>query len=331
MIGPVGIVANPASGKDIRRLVARASVFDNQEKRAIVRRVLVGAMAAGARDFAYLPDTHNISAEAAHEFRNKANFMEVPITRTASTMDTVYAAEAMHELDCSIVLTLGGDGTNRAFAKGWQDAPLVPISTGTNNVFPGLVEGTVAGAAAGLIATGKIQIEKVSNQVKATTIEIEDEDDDLALVDAVLVQGGFVGARAIWSSDQLTTAVLTRAEASAVGLTAIGGLIKPIKQDQDNALVIQFGPNGDVVNAPIAPGLYEPVPILSTEIITFGDIIDINGPGVLAFDGERERVLQKGQTAKLQVKRNGPHVVDVHATLNKAAQQGLFLTNKAGA
>ena len=36
--GPVGIVCNPASGKDIRRLTARASVFDNQEKLAIVRR-----------------------------------------------------------------------------------------------------------------------------------------------------------------------------------------------------------------------------------------------------------------------------------------------------
>ncbi|MDI9377286.1 MAG: ATP-NAD kinase, partial [Synergistota bacterium] len=28
----VGIIANPASGKDIRRLVAHGSVFDNIEK-----------------------------------------------------------------------------------------------------------------------------------------------------------------------------------------------------------------------------------------------------------------------------------------------------------
>ena len=38
----VGIIANPASGKDIRRLVAHASVFDNNEKINIVRRVLLG-------------------------------------------------------------------------------------------------------------------------------------------------------------------------------------------------------------------------------------------------------------------------------------------------
>ena len=28
----VGIIANPASGKDIRRLVAHGTVFDNDEK-----------------------------------------------------------------------------------------------------------------------------------------------------------------------------------------------------------------------------------------------------------------------------------------------------------
>jgi len=29
---PIGIIPNPASGKDIRRLVAYGSVFDNNEK-----------------------------------------------------------------------------------------------------------------------------------------------------------------------------------------------------------------------------------------------------------------------------------------------------------
>jgi len=39
---PVGIIANPASGKDIRRLVALGTVFDNQEKLNIDRRILLG-------------------------------------------------------------------------------------------------------------------------------------------------------------------------------------------------------------------------------------------------------------------------------------------------
>ena len=44
------------------------------------------------------------------------------------------------------------DGTNRAAVKGWRDAPLLTISTGTNNVFPMMVEGTTAGMAAALVS-----------------------------------------------------------------------------------------------------------------------------------------------------------------------------------
>src|SRR5438093_1343331 len=62
--GPVGIIANPLSGKDIRRLVAHASVFDNQEKRNILRRAVLGAVAAGARDFLYMADSHGLAAGA---------------------------------------------------------------------------------------------------------------------------------------------------------------------------------------------------------------------------------------------------------------------------
>ncbi|HEY8875633.1 MAG TPA: hypothetical protein VIM32_03140 [Desulfosporosinus sp.] len=40
-----GIIANPASGKDIRRLVAHATVFDNQEKVNLIRRILLGLQA----------------------------------------------------------------------------------------------------------------------------------------------------------------------------------------------------------------------------------------------------------------------------------------------
>ena len=64
------------------------------------------------------------------------------------------------------MLTLGGDGTNRAFALGWRDAPLLPISTGTNNVFPRFVEATVAGAAAGLVASGAVALRDVARQAK---------------------------------------------------------------------------------------------------------------------------------------------------------------------
>ena len=63
----VGLVANPASGKDIRRLAGKASVFDNREKLAIVRRAVIGAIAAGARRFVYMSDSHGIVKQAIAE------------------------------------------------------------------------------------------------------------------------------------------------------------------------------------------------------------------------------------------------------------------------
>ena len=42
----------------------------------------------------------------------------------------------MKELNVSCIVTLGGDGTNRVVAKGCGSVPILPISTGTNNVFP---------------------------------------------------------------------------------------------------------------------------------------------------------------------------------------------------
>lgn len=44
-----GIIANPASGKDIRRLVAHATVFDNQEKVNLIRRILLGFKRQGLK------------------------------------------------------------------------------------------------------------------------------------------------------------------------------------------------------------------------------------------------------------------------------------------
>jgi len=49
--------------------------------------------------------------------------------------DTYRAAEYMKNRVDTIVV-IGGDGTNRILAKAGIEAPVMPISTGTNNVFP---------------------------------------------------------------------------------------------------------------------------------------------------------------------------------------------------
>ena len=386
--GLLGVVANPASGKDVRRLVARASVFDNQEKQAIVSRALIGAYAAGAREVAYLDDAHGIVAAALQD-QGGLRATALQATRTGTPLDTISSARALKDTDCAVVITLGGDGTNRAFAIGWPDAPLIPLSTGTNNVFPRLLEGTIAGAAAGLIASGRIGIDEVARQQKIIRVSVDGERDDLALIDAVLSRERFVGARALLSPNMLDTALLTRAEPAAVGLTAIGGLLTPVAENDDWGLAIEFAtarntgdkPTNDgvareshtvepvaqvelakadasvvaashrqlrhgnreqtntasgsqpaavrdvTVQAPIAPGLYRPVGIADCRTIQCGEPIEVVGPGVLAFDGERDRTLRPGQKARLHIERSGPFVVDVGQTLKLAAARGLFSMN----
>jgi hypothetical protein len=49
-----------------------------------------------------------------------------------------------------------------AVAKGCGYVPLVPISTGTNNVFPVMVEGTLAGLAAAVVA---LRVDRDSRRV----------------------------------------------------------------------------------------------------------------------------------------------------------------------
>lgn len=326
-MGTLGIVANPASGKDVRRLVARASVFDNQEKQAIVRRLLVGATQFGNTRILYMDDAHGIVRGAIEEQGIKdAEAMPSADTRTA--FDTITAARGLKEAGADIVVTLGGDGTNRAFTLGWKDPFLIPISTGTNNVFPILSEATVAGAAAGLIASGKIDPLTVSNQQKTVHVMIENERDDIALIDAVLCLERFVGARALLDPAALSMALLTRAEPAAVGMTTLGGLLRPLSNREDFALLLKLDPAASLrLNAPIAPGYYREVGIESHRLVNFAEEVVVEGPGVLAFDGERERRLLPGQKAWLTVNRTGPKVIDVPLALRRAAEHGAFVTN----
>ncbi len=325
---PFGIVANPASGKDIRRLVARASVFDNQEKQAIVERILIGARAVGAERFLYLDDANGI-VKAALRQQPCLPGEALDATRTRSALDTITAARALRDAGCAISITLGGDGSNRAFALGWQDAPLIPLSTGTNNVFPELMEATIAGATAGLIASEQIPLSLVAEQQKLITVLVEDEASDLALIDAALSRERFVGARALLAPEMLQGALLTRAEPAAVGLSAVGGLLQPVSAQDRYGLMLRFGSGGQLVNAPIAPGLYRQVAIASWRKLELEQAIEVQGPGVIALDGERERRLRPGQKARFKLHRQGPWVVSVSKTLQLAARRGLFTMDDA--
>lgn len=303
-------------------------MFDNQEKQAIVRRVLAGAAASGVRAVAYLDDAHGINRGAVAEYPElTASALEVEITGTA--LDTISAARALQELNANVSIILGGDGTSRAFCLGWETPTILPLSTGTNNVFPVLMEATVAGSAAGLLACGRVDHAASTHVSKVIRVQIDGEHDDLALIDAVLTSDRFVGTRALLHADRLREILLTRADPAAVGMTSIGGLLDPVSPTTEQGLRIWLGAGGANLHAPIAPGLYQDLNVIDHQRCAMDTTVEWHGPGVIALDGERERYLAPGQSARLHLQCNGPRVIDVGTVMQQAALNRSYTTSSA--
>ena len=214
----VGIIVNPNAGKDIRRLVTPATHTSDVTKVGIVRRAIVAAAESGATRILLMPDRHRLAERAAAgldltgfetngaERECTVEIVDEPLT--GSRFDTIAAARRFWKEQVGAVIALGGDGTSRDVALGWPDAPLIAISTGTNNVYPSAIDGTSAGAAAALVASGHVDIDRVGRRSKRVTVRIDDvvfdgdeerhvSRDDLALVDLAFIDAQFVGARAV--------------------------------------------------------------------------------------------------------------------------------------
>lgn len=331
-----GIIANPASGKDIRRLVAHGSVFDNDEKVSIVKRVLLGLEATGVERVWIMPDRYGIGLKALDSLRLgiAAGLLEMPVRFTHD--DSRRAAEVLAARRAGCIVTLGGDGTNRLVARACGDVPLMPISTGTNNVFPMMIEATTAGLAAGLVASGRadgavaraprIEVYRIA---PGQSLEAPPEGalpDDIALVDAAVYDERFIASRAIWDSGKILDLVLTRAEPGNIGLSSIGAGFLAGEYPPGYGLYLRLGAEGAPVRAPVAPGLMQTVHVAAHRLLAPGDTVRISHsrPCVLAFDGERELELRAGAGALLRLSPDGPRVVDPRRAIAIAAKAGVF-------
>lgn len=321
---PVGIVVNPLSGRDVRRLAARAGTSTPDDKRNQVQRIIVGAAAAGAERVVLVSDPFRIADAAVEALGVKIEVELLDLGTRCHPRDTPAAAEAMRDRGCEVLVVLGGDGTNRQIVKRCPEAPLIPISTGTNNVFPSMVEATLAGAAAGLVASGRVPLEVVSRRAKVVRTAIEDEPDDLALIDAVHLVDDSTGNRLPYDPGRIRRVLVSRAEPCAVGISPIAGLLHPTSAEDDRGVEVVCGGDGAPLLVPISPGLYTELGVVDSREVSLGERIEVTGPGLLAFDGDRERDLAPGQKATLWVERSGPPVVDVPAALREAARCGSY-------
>ncbi len=334
MTQPVGIIVNPRSGGDIRRAVAAAGRSTLEDKLSIVRRIVLGARAVGVRTFLVNHEPMQIVRRATETLRD-IEIVRINDKLLFTEEDSTLAAAAMSDHGAAAVAVLGGDGTNRAVVKGWPDIPLMPVSTGTNNAFPVFIEPTVAGTTLGLVAVGAVDLSDVSTVAKLVHVEIDGpaglDEPDIALIDAVAVADPYVGSLELFEPDTMRLAVLTRADPAAIGFSAVGGLLEPLTEDEDAALLVRFAPvdghTGPIIHAPTAPGHHSPIGIVEVRRLAFGETITVPGLVLLAFDGERKRRVHDGQTATLSVRRDGPRVLDPRRVMR--AGRGHFLEGGA--
>lgn len=325
----IGIIANPAAGKDIRRLVSYATIIDNCEKVNIVKRIILAAQAMGVERIHAMPDTFCTAERArddlalAEALRADVRILDMAIT--ASAADSTAAAATMRNLGAGCLVVLGGDGTCRAVAKAAGDRPLLPVSTGTNNVYPMMLEGTSVGMAAGAVAAAARPYE-CCRRDKRIEVAINGEFADIALIDVAIADIAHVGAKAIWDLSSIKRLAVTRCSPANIGFSAIAGCVEIVHDTDDHGLALELSEGGRRILAPVAAGVVAEVGVERRHALAL-DVphrFTVDFAGTVALDGEREIGFRAGDEISLVLRRNGPWRVDLQAALAMALRQGMF-------
>lgn len=323
MKAAVGIIANPASGKDIRRLVAHAATVPDHAKASLVAQALLGLGAVGVEQVLIMPDEQQLGLKALRRLGPEeqrrlpqVEMLAMPITGRAA--DSTRAAAEMRARGVGGILVLGGDGTARAVSRGAGEVPLLCVSTGTNNVLPVFVEGTIAGMAVGAVALGLVPQQEVSYRSKQLVATLNGDWLDSALVDMALLKSRFTGTGAIWSPDTIRYVWVTRAEPHNIGLTSLAatqGVIGP--REPFGRWLAFAGPSTTGPLAALAPGLVVPMTATAAEILRPDHPmqVTVDEPGVLTLDGEREHALSTGAHLEVTLSLDGPWLIDPQAAM----------------
>ena len=319
----IAICVNPMAGRDVRRLAARASTMTFEAKRDAVARIAAGADAAGVTDIFVVEEPFRVASMALQwmPLNARVRVLKTPLEHGAA--DTEAAVQAFVEHGATTIVSLGGDGTNRAIARATGEIDLVPLSTGTNNVFPTLVEPTLAGLAAGLAAKGTLS-DELMPRCKLLHVTFSDGAGDVAVIDAVYLADDFIGNMRPFDADKMRQILLTRAQPNAIGTSPVGGYLDVVEAADEHGLLLRIGTPGQKIVPPLSPGLFRPVSVASAERVPFDTPVLFLGEGVLALDGDRDHKLTASRSAHVVIRRDGPKVVDVHAALRHAARSGLL-------
>jgi len=325
----VGIIANPSSGRDVRRLLGWASVFPMSEKIHVVLRLLSALGSLGVGQVWMAPDAAGIATrvrealDAARRQRPMPELRLLDLRVHDDVRDSERAAAAMAAHGVRLIAVLGGDGTHRAVAARCGAVPLATLSTGTNNAFAQLREATLVGIAAALYASGRVD-EALGLRTNKRLRLLGEGVDEIALVDVCVSRELARGARAVGSADDLSDIYVSFAEPQQIGLSAIAGLTHPVSRDDPFGVHVRLGP-GRVLHAPLLPGVLQPVSIAAVQRLLPGRWAPVTlTRGTIAIDGERHVEFDAHQRLHVALDLQGPRSIAVERILRHAAQQGLL-------
>lgn len=340
----VGIVANPVSARDIRRVVANATSLQIADRANILLRVLAALHACGVRDVLMMPENGGIRAHVergmmrarsrGEDIYPALHTVSMPVTGTVA--DTHRATAEMRRAGVSALVVLGGDGTHRAVAAECGAVPIAGISTGTNNAFPEHREPTITGLATGLAVTGRVPPHIAFTANKRIDVSLDNGATgatvtEMALVDVALVTERYIGARALWRTENFRELYVTFADPEVIGMSAIAGLLEPVGRDESGGLMVRLSPDGDcrkgvtTLHAPIAPGMMAPVGITDWRRMPAGvAFVPEVTAGSVALDGERELSFSEHDRLSLTLRDDAFRTVNVAAVMRHAGQNRLL-------
>jgi predicted polyphosphate/ATP-dependent NAD kinase len=341
MTPKVGIIANPISARDIRRVVASANSVQITDRANIVLRALAALFACGVEEVVMMPDRAGVCGhvlrgiERSHRQGEgrfpRLKFLDMPVTGTVE--DTRRAARTMAaDGEVAIIIVLGGDGTHRAVVDECGKVPIAGISTGTNNAFPEHREPTIIGLATGLAAMALVPPQIAFADNKKIEVSLDGGAPEIALVDVAIVTDRYVGARALWRPETFRELFVTFADPEVIGMASIAGLIEPVSRAEAGGLALVMAPvecAPRVVRAPIAPGLIAEIGIESCRRMPADTpFTSTLAAGAIALDGERELFFDAHQEVAVRLVDCAFRTVDIASVMRFAARNGLLLERR---
>ena len=146
------------------------------------------------------------------------------------------------------------------------------------------------------------------------------------LIDAVISDDEFAGAKAIWDPAKMRHIIVSRCHPASIGFSAVPGAYRIVEDTDPFGFAVALGETGIPVRAPIAAGILTPMNIRDSRELPLGETYTVvaEKPCMIALDGEREVKLFAGDRADFIVSDDGPWRVLPRRAIARAQELGMF-------